>query len=155
MIELRHKEQRFLRAAGSLGWAFPAALGAKCGVPDRPVICFTGDGGFWYHLSELETAARCGIPTVTVVNNNDSLGQCVKGVNLAYADTPGNKGELFCFGAVSFAGIAEEMGCLGIRVEQPDQIADAIEKALSANKPAVVEVITDPDARAPDPWTPE
>ena len=155
MIELKHPDQQFVRAAGSLGWAFPAALGAKCGIPERPVICFTGDGGFWYHLSELETAARCGINTVTVVNNNDSLGQCVKGVDLAYADRPGNKGELFCFGAVSFAGIAEEMGCLGIRIEHPDQIADAINNALSANKPAVVEVITDPDARAPEPWTPE
>ena len=65
----------FMRAAGSLGWAFPASIGAKCGAPDRPVVCFTGDGGFWYHLQELETAVRCGIPTVTCVNNNNSLNQ--------------------------------------------------------------------------------
>jgi acetolactate synthase-1/2/3 large subunit len=76
-------------------------------------------------------------------------------VDSAYGDRPGNKGELFCFGAVSFAGIAEEMGCLGIRVEQPDQIADALKEALSADKPAVVEVVTDPEARAPEPWTPK
>ncbi|MEN8198020.1 MAG: thiamine pyrophosphate-binding protein, partial [Pseudomonadota bacterium] len=51
MVELTHPGQTYLRAAGSLGWAFPAALGVKCAAPDRPVICFTGDGGFWYHLS--------------------------------------------------------------------------------------------------------
>ena len=65
-----HPQQQYVRAAGSLGWAFPASLGVKCAAPDRPVICFTGDGAFWYHLSELETAKRWGIKTVTIVNNN-------------------------------------------------------------------------------------
>jgi thiamine pyrophosphate-dependent acetolactate synthase large subunit-like protein len=74
---------------------------------------------------------------------------------MAYGDRPGNKGEMFCFGAVSFAKIAEEMGCHGIRVEQPDQIADALKNALSADRPVVVEVVTDPNARTPEPWTPE
>ena len=69
LVDLTHPGQGYLRAAGSLGWAFPASLGAKCGAPERPVLCFTGDGGFFYHLSEIETAARCGIKTVTVVNN--------------------------------------------------------------------------------------
>ena len=55
--------QSYLRSAGSLGWGFPAAMGVKCPCPARPVLCFTGDGGFWYHLSELETARRCGIHT--------------------------------------------------------------------------------------------
>ncbi|MBW1696802.1 MAG: thiamine pyrophosphate-binding protein [Deltaproteobacteria bacterium] len=155
LIELKHPYQRYIRAAGSLGWAFPASLGAKCGAPERPVICFTGDGGFWYHLSELETAVRCSIRTVTIVNNNDSLGQCLKGVDLAYGDRPGNKDELFCFGSVSFARIAEEMGCCGIRVTQPDQIAGALRDAQCADRPVVVEVVTDPQAKAPEPWTPQ
>jgi acetolactate synthase-1/2/3 large subunit len=67
MIEFHHPDQRYIRCAGSLGWGFPASLGVKCALPDRPVICFTGDGGFWYHISELETACRCGINTVTVI----------------------------------------------------------------------------------------
>ena len=49
--------------------------GPKCAQPDRLVLCFTGDGGIWYHLLELETAVRCGIQMVTVVNNNHSLNQ--------------------------------------------------------------------------------
>ena len=49
-------------------------MGVKCALPNRPVLCFTGDGGFYYHISELETAARFGINIVVLVNNNHSLG---------------------------------------------------------------------------------
>src|SRR5690606_27979366 len=52
-VDLRHEGQHYLRAAGSLGWGFPASLGAKLAAPRRPVVCFTGDGGFMYHMAEL------------------------------------------------------------------------------------------------------
>lgn len=154
MVNLNHPQQRYIRAAGSLGWAFPASLGAKCAAPDRPVVCFTGDGGFWYHLSELETAARCGIKTVTVVNNNHCLSQCSEGINSAYGDRPGKREEIYKFREVNFARIAQEMGCIGLRVEQPGEIAEALRKALEADAPVVVEVITDEECKAPEPWTP-
>ena len=70
MYDLRSPRQNYIRSAGHLGWAFPAGLGAKCAAPKRPVLVFTGDAGFWYHLTEIETAVRCGINTVTLVNNN-------------------------------------------------------------------------------------
>ncbi len=155
MVYLTHPEQQYIRASGSLGWAFPASLGAKCAAPDRPVVCFTGDGGFWYHLSELETAVRCGIKTVTVVNNNHCLSQCSEGVNRAYGDRSGKREEIYKFREVNFARIAQEMGCLGLRVEQPAEIAEALRKALVANTPAVVEVVTDAECKAPEPWTPQ
>lgn len=154
MLHLRHPEQSYLRAAGSLGWAFPAALGVKCAVPDRPVICFTGDGGFWYHLSELETARRHQINTVTIINNNGGLGQGIKDVHAMYGDRPGKPEELYRFEPVNFARIAQEMGCWGVRVEQPVEIRDAIQQALASGRPAVVEVMTGLDYRAPDPWVP-
>src|SRR6266704_546903 len=75
MIRLTRSGQRFLRCAGSLGWGFPATLGAKCALPDRPVIGFCGDGGFYYHLAELEPAARFGINAIMLVNNNYALNQ--------------------------------------------------------------------------------
>ena len=75
MYDLRSPRQSYIRSAGHLGWAFPAGLGAKCAAPERPVFVFTGDAGFWYHLGEIETAARCGINTVTLVNNNSSGNQ--------------------------------------------------------------------------------
>ena len=150
MVDLKHSEQTYIRAAGSLGWAFPASLGAKCGAPERPVMCFTGDGGFWYHLSELETAARYGINTVTVVNNNHSFAQCVIGINRAYGERAGNRDELFKFSAkVSFAKIAQDMGCVGISVERPEEIRGALQRALAADGPVVVEVHTDPTHMAP------
>ena len=154
MISLTHPDQRYIRCAGSLGWGFPASLGAKCGCPDRPVVCFTGDGGFWYHLSELETARRCSIHTVTVVNNNQALGQCSGAIRSMYRGRGGKPEELFGFSPVNFARLAEEIGCLGIRVERPDEIAPALRKALAANRPAVVDVVTDVNCPAPDPWTP-
>jgi acetolactate synthase-1/2/3 large subunit len=154
MVYLSQPGQTYLRAAGSLGWSFPAALGAKCAVPDRPVICFTGDGGFWYHLSELETARRFNINTVTIINNNGGLAQGIKDVHAVYGDRPGKPEELYRFEPVSFARIAQEMGCTGIRVEQPDEIRGAIRQALTAETPTVIEVMTGLDYRAPDAWIP-
>ena len=154
MVDLKHPEQSYLRAAGSLGWGLPAALGAKCAAPDRPVICFTGDGGFWYHIAELETAARHGINAVIVVNNNRALNQDKRGDDIAYQGISGNPADLYEFSDVDLARTAEAMGCFGIRVEQPGQIQSAFEQALASDKPSVVEVVTDVDAMAPLPWSP-
>ena len=66
--------QRYLRCGGSLGWAFPATLGAKAALPDKPVVGFCGDAGFYYHMAELETAARAKLNVVMVVNTNYSGG---------------------------------------------------------------------------------
>ncbi len=152
MIEILHPGQSFLRAAGSLGWAFPASLGAKCAAPDRSVVCFTGDGGFLYHIGELETAARLGINTVVVVNNNHCLAQCIRGINRAYAEDAGKKEDMYVFRELDFAVIARQMGCEGIRVEQPEAIRPAIEQALQAGQPVVVDVVTERDHMAP--WPP-
>lgn len=136
--------QRYLRpAGGSLGWAFPAALGAKCAVGDAPVVCFTGDGALWYHLAEMETAARHAIATVTIVNNNGGFGQCLGGIRAAYGEAPGRKEDLYAFGPVNFCNVAREMGLHAVRVEAPNDIAPAIQEALTAGKPALVEVLTD------------
>ena len=58
IYDLASPRQSYMRSAGHLGWAFPAGLGAKCACPDRPVVTFTGDAGFWYHIAEIETAVR-------------------------------------------------------------------------------------------------
>ena len=154
MVDLKTQGQSFLRCAGSLGWAFPAALGAKCAVPERPVVCFTGDGGFWYHLTELETAARYGINTVTVVNNNHSLNQEKHGNERYYQGEEGNSDELWVFPDTDFAKIAQDLGCFGIGVDQPGQIQSAIEEAIASGKPAVVDVVSDIEGIAGRAWTP-
>jgi acetolactate synthase-1/2/3 large subunit len=154
MLHLLHPTQTFIRAAGSLGWGFPASLGAKCAAPQRPVVCFTGDGGFWYHFAELETARRHHIHTVTVVNNNHGFSQGIEDVHRMYSERAGDPTELYRFEPVSFAQLANDMGCLGLRVEKACDIAPALKQAMVADAPAVVEVITSFSARVPPPWAP-
>lgn len=146
--------QKYMSAAGSLGWSLPASLGAKCAAPGRPVVCFTGDGGFYYHLPELETAVRSGINTVTVVNDNSVLQQSKTEIDVFYKDINGNKDELMAFSRVNFARLAEDFGCRGIRVERPQDLAPALAEALKETRPVVVDVVTDPEHPAPEPWTP-
>jgi acetolactate synthase I/II/III large subunit len=108
MYDLRTPTQSYMRSAGHLGWAFPASLGAKCGAPDRPVVCFTGDSGFWYHVGDIETAVRFGINTVTVVNNNHSGNQSMRGFDRAYGGKQTEQArELWVFTEVDFAAVAE------------------------------------------------
>ncbi len=152
MFDTRTLAQGYLRSAGHLGWAFPASLGAKCAAPDRPVICFTGDGGFWYHIAEVETAVRWGINTVTVVNNNSSGNQSTIGYDRAYGGRQTPEGRrLWTFTDVDFARLAEGMGAMGIRVTRPGQLRPALEQALEADCPVVVDVVTDIEALAPLP----
>jgi acetolactate synthase-1/2/3 large subunit len=139
MVRLMKPEQRYIRCAGSLGWGFPATLGVKAALPDRPIIGFVGDAGFYYHIAELETAARMGLNAVIVVNNNYSGGvsetsRFVESVNLAK--------------------VAEGLGCLGIRVDKPANIQPALEKAVASGRPAVVEVLSEFGARAKRGWLP-
>jgi acetolactate synthase-1/2/3 large subunit len=146
LIRITSADQLFLRASGSLGWAFPASLGAKCAAPERSVICFSGDGAFWYHLSELETAVRCGIHTVTVINNNSVLGQSQLGIRHAYAEYNGSENDQYRFLDTNFAQIAENMGALGIRVEKPEDIYPSILRALAQDRPVVVDVVTEAES---------
>jgi len=152
MVDLNQPGQSYIRCAGSLGWGFPAAIGAKCALPDRPVLCFTGDGGFWYHIAELETALRYGINTVTVVNNNRSLNQERRGTERAYAGVQGNPDEIWHFLDTDLAKVAQSIGCFGIRVERPSQLQSAFEQAFASGKPAVVDVVGDIEGIAPPAW---
>lgn len=150
MYDLRVPTQSYMRSAGHLGWAFPAGLGAKCGAPDRPVVVFTGDAGFWYHIGEIETAVRWKINTVTVVNNNGGGNQSKRGFDRVYGGQQTEQArELWTFNKVNFARIAEDMGALGIRVEKPAEIAPALQKALKADRPVIIDVVTDIEALAP------
>jgi acetolactate synthase I/II/III large subunit len=155
MLDLKHPGQRYIRCAGSLGWAFPASLGVKCALPDTPVLCFTGDGGFYYHLAELETAARFGINAVILVNNNHSLNQETRLFDAAYGGQQrGRAHEMWQFYETHFAQVAQAMGCFSIRVERPSDLQEALKQAFAADRPAVVEVLSDLKALASRPWAP-
>ncbi|HRW09791.1 MAG TPA: thiamine pyrophosphate-dependent enzyme, partial [Caldilineaceae bacterium] len=116
--------------------------------------CFTGDGGIWYHIGELETAVRCGINTVTVVNNNHSLNQEKRGVEAIYGGQSTGSDELWLFPETDFAKIAASMGALGLTVHKPSELASALDQAFAANRPVVIDVKTNVDGIAPKAWMP-
>ena len=114
------------------------------------MILFSGDGGFWYHLAELETAVRWNIDAVLLVNNNRSLNMEIDIYKAAYGgQLERNHSQLWQFRDVSLAALAETMGAKGIRVEKPGEIAGAVEQAFAAKRPCVIEVKSDIEAIAP------
>ncbi|MBH21162.1 MAG: acetolactate synthase [Rhodobiaceae bacterium] len=149
-----NKKWEFIRCAGSLGWGFPAAMGAKCAFPEKNVFCLTGDGGLWYHFTELETAIRSDIPTITIVNNNNALNQEYDIFMNAYDGKPSDRWtEMWYFNKVSFAELANNMGAFGIKVTNPDDIKDAIKQSIDSKKPSIIEIEGDVDALAPTAWS--
>ena len=119
---------------GAMGYAVPAALAAKLVYPDRQVLGVTGDGGFGMAMNGLMTARDENIPVVIIVLNNSALGWVKHG--------QGNRTIASTFTEMNFAKIAQAMGCNGIRVEKPDQIAGALNDALGSDAPTVVDVVT-------------
>jgi acetolactate synthase I/II/III large subunit len=156
MVDLTKPGQSYIRAAGSLGWAFPASIGAKLAAPERPVLLFTGDGGLWYHIAELETAVRWRVGLVVIVNDNRSLNQEIGVYQKAYGgELRGRHAELWQFQEVDLAAVAEAMGATGLRVTKPNEISTtltrAIEHAQTSRLPVVVDVLTEISALAPMP----
>ncbi|MCP4225158.1 MAG: thiamine pyrophosphate-binding protein [Actinomycetia bacterium] len=140
--------RNYLACEGSLGWAFPAAIGAKCAEPDRPVVAWCGDGGLWPHIGEIETAVRNEVNSVTVVLNNHALAFDTHLLQ-AFWSASHDVDLLSEFKEVNLSKIATEMGAYGVRVTDPADIGDAVRGALDANAPAIVEVIIDHGAVAP------
>lgn len=159
MIQLNQPGQSYVRCAGSMGWGFPGAMGVKCALPDQTVVCFTGDGAFYYHIAELETAARFNINLVVVVNNNGALNQEIPLWDSAYgskeAAAQADPNPLWKFEPINFAELAKSLGCVGIRVTDPNELQGALKKAFTLNAPVVIDVVSDINAFAKKAWTPK
>ena len=126
---------------GGLGFAFPAALGAKLGRPEAPVLAIHGDGGFLMNAQEIETAVRHGINAVTVVMNNNCWGS-----EKAYQKAFYGGRYIGCdIGNPRYDEFARLFGAEGYYVDHPDQVGDALRAALRSGKPAIVEIPIDPD----------
>ena len=126
---------------GCVGAGFPSALGAKLARPDRPVVCLCGDGGFLMTSQDLETAVRERIPVVTVVMTNNCWGS-----EKAYQKYFFNERYVGSdFGNPRFDDYARLFGAQGLRVETATELRPALEKALSATVPTVLEIPVDPD----------
>jgi acetolactate synthase-1/2/3 large subunit len=119
---------------GGMGYAIPAALAAKLIHPQRQVLAVCGDGGFGIAMNGLMTALEEHIPIVTVIFNNNALGWVKHG--------QGERNIACDFANFDHAAIARAMGCHGIRVEDPHQLAPALKEALNSDRPSVVDVHT-------------
>lgn len=136
----------FARGQGGLGYSVPAAIGAVAARPDGRVVTVSGDGGFSYAIGELATHAQLGLRTVNVVLNNGTLAWLAIWQKLFFEglrESVDLEGEGV---SPNFAEVARGLGCEGIRVEQPDDLADAFDAAFAATRPVVVDVRTDPMA---------
>ena len=129
---------------GSVGAAFPIAMGAKLARPKQPVMAAIGDMGMMCNIGELETAVRERIPVVCVVFNDFGLGNERAFQKELYG------GRLFGvdYGDVDFAALARVFGAFGERVEEPSAVLPAIKRALASGLPAVVDVVIDQDKLA-------
>jgi len=130
---------------GTMGYAVPAAVGAKAGMPDSTVIAIDGDGCFQMTFQELITAAVEKIPVKIAVMNNANLGMVRQWQKLFY-NKRYSATELSA-SVPNIVMLAEAMGCAGFRAETPEDVVPTIEKALEINdRPVVMEFVCDPDA---------
>ena len=125
-----------------MGYGLGASLGAKMGCPDKTVINIAGDGCFRMNMNEIATAARYNIPVIQVVINNHVLGMVRQWQTLFYGKRYSNT---ILNDAVDYVKLAEAMGAVGMRVTKKEEMAPAIEKALSLGRPVVIDCVIDCD----------
>ena len=146
---------------GTMGFGFPAALGAKIGCPDEPVLCITGDGGFQMNMQEMATAITEGAPVIVCLLNNQYLGMVRQMQQLFYGkryeatclrrriDCPANckgKNEACPPYLPDFMQFAKAYGAHGIRVEREEDIAAAIKEAKTyTDAPTIIEFLISSD----------
>lgn len=127
--------------SGAMGYGLPAAIGAKLAHPKRQVISFSGDGGYMMTMQEFETAVRYDIPILAIVVNNRSYGTIRTHQEKKY---PGRVIGTDLLNP-NFAKVAENFGGYGERVKKNIEFIPAMKRALEAQKPALIEVMTDPE----------
>jgi acetolactate synthase I/II/III large subunit len=145
-LRSRRPGMRFLQPRGlaGLGWGVPMAVGAKLAAPASKVIAVVGDGGFAHCWADLEVLRRHQLPITIIVLNNQILASQHQVETVVYGV---NTDTGFC--PVDHAAIARACGVEGIRIERPEQIADALRKSLASDKSTLLDVIVEPTARPP------
>ncbi|RLC07492.1 MAG: acetolactate synthase catalytic subunit, partial [Deltaproteobacteria bacterium] len=133
------------RGLAGLGWGLPMAMGAKLAKPEAPVVCVTGDGGFGHCWAELEAAKRMELSFTVIVLNNRILGYQMHAENVKF----GTHTDAVYLSDVDHAAIARACGCRGLRVEELEHLAEALNEAFQEAGPVVLDVITDPLAYPP------
>jgi thiamine pyrophosphate-dependent acetolactate synthase large subunit-like protein len=123
----------------SMGFGLPGALAAKLVYPDKQVVCITGDGGFSMVMGDFLTAVKYSLPIKVFLFNNSQLGMIMQEQKVE--NYPNWQTELY---NCDFAEYARNCGGIGIKVTKPDELENAVQKALAADKPVIIDINTDP-----------
>ncbi len=124
---------------GSMAFSLPAAIAAQLVYPERQVICTAGDGGFSMIMADFMTAVKNKLPVKVFIFNNSELAMIRQ--EQLMENYPNYKTKLHSF---DFARFAQNCGGVGIKVEKPEELEGAVDKALKSDKPVIVDIITDP-----------
>ena len=141
----RRYPSQLMPQSGAMGYAVPAALAAKLRHPERPVVCFVGDGGFQMSGLELATAAQQGLAIVVIVVNNAMYGTIRMHQERRY---PGRVVATDLRNP-DFPAIARACGADGELIERTDQFMPALERALASDRSTLLELRTAPEAISP------
>lgn len=127
---------------GTMGYGFPAAVGAAVSQPDRCVVCITGDGGFQMTAYELATAVEYNIPVKVAIMNNNFLGMVRQWQQLFY-DKRYSYSNMKA-GNPDFVKLAESYGAVGLRAEKPDELESVLRQAMDINdRPVVMDIVVE------------
>lgn len=127
---------------GTMGYGLGACIGAKVGMPDKPVINIAGDGCFRMNMNEIATATRYNIPIVQIVLNNHALGMVRQWQTLFYGKRYSHTN---LNDKVDFVKVAEAMGAKAFRITKKEEVESVLKEALSLNEPVVIDCIIDSD----------
>src|ERR1700694_3888569 len=129
-------------ASGGIGWGLPASVGVSMANPDRPVVCFSGDGSAMYSIQALWTAAHHKLPLTVVIVNNGGY-RIIKQRLLAFHGDDHYVGMDFVDPKVDFTALAKALGLEAMRITEPGEIAPALKSAFSRPGAKLVEVMVD------------
>ena len=139
-VPIRRPEQyQWAAGSGTMAWAFPAALGAKLAMPERQVVVPVGDGDFGMNAQEIETSVRENLPVIVVVYNDCSYGA----LRVFQENVYGGRQIGSDYGPTDLVMLAEAYGARGERVDRPDGLAPALERAAAADVTSVIDVRID------------
>ena len=138
------KPRTFLSSGGlgTMGYGLGACIGAKMGRPEKICVNIAGDGCFRMNMNELATASRYGIPVIEIVINNHVLGMVRQWQTLFYGK---RYSQTVLKDSVDFCRVAEGLGCMAIRVTKKEEVGPAIEKAIAAGRPVLIDCMIPED----------
>ena len=142
------KPRKFISSGGlgTMGFGFPAAIGAKVACPDDPVVSINGDGGFLMVCQELATVREYDIPVIAVVLENRTLGMVYQWQSLLYNE---RHSQTLLGNSPDFVKLAESFGVNGVRITQPGETKEALSSAIKDNEPILLNVVIDSEEALP------